>query len=165
MGGWGKGNFWDGCARISYSFLAGCLFTARAGSSKTTWLFGHSGIAGIGICNALFTKWNWLTEPLVVLFYFPLLVALGAGALSPGLKKLCVFSGNISYPLYMTHYAVIWMFGNYYAAHKPGTGQLAVIIITGMVLLVGFAYLVMVFYDIPVRKYLSAKRKQELSKK
>jgi len=27
MGGWGKGNFWDGCSRVSYSFLAGMLVT------------------------------------------------------------------------------------------------------------------------------------------
>ncbi len=112
-----------------------------------------------------FNKWVWLTEPLVVLFYFPLLVALGAGAvLTPGLKKLCQFSGNMSYPLYMTHYAAIWAFGNYYNANKPATGQLALIIIVGMILLVAFAYLVMVFYDIPVRKYLTAKRKQDLQK-
>ncbi|HYK56031.1 MAG TPA: acyltransferase, partial [Flavisolibacter sp.] len=98
-----------------------------------------------------------------VLFYFPLLVSLGAGArLSPGLKKLCVFSGKISYPLYMTHYAAIWIFGHYYTANKPGTSELALIIITGTLLLVGFAYLVMVLYDIPVRRYLHKKRQQGL---
>jgi peptidoglycan/LPS O-acetylase OafA/YrhL len=107
------------------------------------------------------TQWNWLTESLVVIFYFPLLIALGAGAvLTQGIKKLCVFAGNISYPLYMTHYAVMWMFGNYYAAHKPGPGQLALIISISAILLVGIAYLVMVIYDIPVRKYLTNKRKQ-----
>ncbi|MNL86794.1 hypothetical protein D3C87_2156560 [compost metagenome] len=58
----------------------------------------------------------------------------------------------------MTHYAVLWMFGNYYTSHKPGNIQLALIIIAGMLLLVGAAYLVMVFYDFPVRKYLSNKR-------
>jgi peptidoglycan/LPS O-acetylase OafA/YrhL len=164
MGGWGKGNFWDGCARICYSFLAGLLVYRR------NWIIKNKlGFLGVAILLALafimpFGKWNWLTEPLVVLFYFPLLVALGAGAaLAPGLKKLCVFSGNISYPIYMTHYAVIWMFLNYYTKHKPDTGQLAIIVITGLVLLVGFAYLVMVVYDIPVRKYLSAKRKQHTS--
>jgi peptidoglycan/LPS O-acetylase OafA/YrhL len=166
MGGWGKGNFWDGCARICYSFLAGLLIY------RSGWIIKNKlGFMGIGILLMLaflmpFTKWNWLTEPLVVLFYFPFLVALGAGAaLAPGLKKLCAFSGNISYPIYMTHYAVIWIFSNYYAAHKPATGQLAIIIITSMVLLVGLAYLIMVFYDIPVRKYLGTKRKQELSEK
>jgi peptidoglycan/LPS O-acetylase OafA/YrhL len=111
------------------------------------------------------TNLNWLTEPLIVLFYFPLLIALGAGAvLNPGLKKVCVFSGNISYPLYMTHYAALWMFGNYYTNHKPDSMQLTFIVIAGLILLVGLAYLVMVFFDIPVRKYWSDKQKEGLSK-
>ena len=163
MGGWGGPNFWDGSARISFSFLAGLLIY------RSNWIIKNKlGFIGLAILLAMafvmpFTKWNWLTEPFVVLFYFPLLIALGAGAvLTNGLKKLCVFSGKISYPLYMTHYVVIWMFGNYYASHKPGTGQLALIIITGIILLVGVAYLVMVGFDIPVRKYLTERRKKTL---
>ena len=164
MGGWGGPNFWDGSARISFSFLAGLLIY------RSNWIIKNKlGFLGLAILLALafvmpFTKWNWLTEPLVVLFYFPLLIALGAGAvLTNGLKKLCVFSGKISYPLYMTHYAVIWMFGNYYASHKPGTGHLALIIVAGIILLIGAAYLVMVGFDIPVRKYLTERRKKTLA--
>jgi peptidoglycan/LPS O-acetylase OafA/YrhL len=113
----------------------------------------------------VFSKWNWLSEPFVVLFYFPLLIALGAGAtLTPGLKKICVFSGKISYPLYMTHYAVLWMFGNYYTSHKPDAMHLTAIIIAGLILLVGAAYLVMVLYDIPVRRYLSDKWNEMVAK-
>ncbi|WP_295801271.1 acyltransferase [Mucilaginibacter sp.] len=163
MGGWGGPNFWDGCARISFSFLAGLLIY------RSNWIIKNKlGFIGLTMLLALafvmpFTKWNWLTEPFVVLFYFPLVIALGAGAiLTKGLKKLCVFSGKISYPLYMTHYAAIWMFGNYYASHKPGTGHLALIIITGIILLVGVAYLIMEGFDIPVRKYLTERRKKTL---
>ena len=107
------------------------------------------------------SKWNWLTEALVVIFYFPLLVSLGAGSyLSPQWKKVCQFSGNISYPLYMTHYAVIWVFGNYYINEKPSLGELPYIIIPGVILLVVIAYIAMKFYDIPVRRYLSEKMRQ-----
>jgi peptidoglycan/LPS O-acetylase OafA/YrhL len=165
LGGWSGPTFWDGCARICFSFLAGLLVY------RSNWIIKNRlGFTGLGILLALafvmpFSKWNWLTEPLVVVFYFPLLVALGAGAmLTPGFKKICVFSGKISYPIYMTHYAVMWIFGNYYASHKPGTTQLAFIIITGLILLVGFAYLAMVIYDIPLRRYLSDRRKQGLLK-
>lgn len=163
MGGWGGPNFWDGSARISFSFLAGLLIY------RSNWIIKNKlGFVGLAILLALafvmpFTKWNWLSEPFVVLFYFPLLIALGAGAeLTSGLKKLCVLSGKISYPLYMTHYAAIWMFGNYYASHKPDTGHLALIIITGIILLIGVAYLVMLGFDIPVRKYLTERRKKTL---
>lgn len=156
LGGWSGETFWDGGARISYSFLAGMLIYRYNLIIKN-----KLGFIGLGILLTLafvmpFSEWNWITEPVVVLFYFPLLIALGAGAiLKPGIRKIAEFSGKISYPLYMTHYAFLWMFGNYYTLNKPGTTELTIIIIVSTVLLVGFAYLVMVFFDMPVRKYLS----------
>jgi peptidoglycan/LPS O-acetylase OafA/YrhL len=160
LGGWSGPTFWDGCARISYSFLAGLLIY------RSNWIIKNKiGFAGLGVLLFLAflvpsTTWNWITDPLIVLIYFPLLIALGAGTtLAPTLKNFCLFSGKISYPLYMTHYAALWMFGNYYLSQKPGTLQLTSIVIIGSIVLVGFAYLVMVWYDIPVRKYLTDKRK------
>ena len=162
LGGWNGDTFWDGGARISYSFLAGMLIY------RSNWIIKNRlGFTGLAFLLSLafvmpWSEWNWFTELIVVLVYFPLLISLGAGAvLSPRLRSLCVFSGKISYPLYMTHYAVIWMFGNYYLANKPGTAQLSLIIISGTVLLVAVAYVVMVVYDIPVRRYLTNKRKQD----
>ncbi|WP_281233457.1 acyltransferase family protein [Flavobacterium gelatinilyticum] len=158
LGGWSGPTFWDGFARISYSFLAGLLIY------RSNWIIKNKlGFAGLSALLLLafimpFSEWNWISEPLVILFYFPLLIALGAGSvLKSGLKKVCVFSGNISYPLYMTHYAVLWMFGNYYINYKPDIAELTLIVITSVVLLIGFAYLVMTVYDIPIRKYLSSK--------
>ncbi|WP_338840738.1 acyltransferase [Flavobacterium ginsenosidimutans] len=165
IGGWSGPTFWDGCARISYSFLAGLLIY------RSNWVIKNKlGFGGLTFLLLLafimpFSEWNWISEPLVVLLYFPLLISFGAGAiLKPGLKKACVFSGKISYPLYMTHYAVLWMFGNYYTNFKSDTTQLTLIVITSVALLVGFAYLVMVVYDIPLRNYLNAKRKEKLTK-
>ena len=161
LGGWNGETFWDGAARISYSFLVGMLIF------RSNWIIKSKiGFISLSVLLMLaflipFTEWNWLTEPLVVLFYFPLLIALGAGAtLTEGFRKLCIFSGKISYPLYMTHYAVMWLFANYYTTYKPETTELFFIISIGTLLLVGFAYLTMVFYDIPIRKYLTDRRKK-----
>jgi peptidoglycan/LPS O-acetylase OafA/YrhL len=161
LGGWSKDNFFDGGARVAYSFLAG-LFLYRS-----DWIIKNRlGFAGLAILLSLAfimpsSTWNWLTEALVVLFYFPLLVSLGAGSgLSPQWKKVCLFSGNISYPLYMTHYAFIWVFGNYYTNEKPPAGELPYIIIPGIIFLVVVAYFTMVFYDIPVRRWLAKKRRR-----
>ncbi|KFF04627.1 acyltransferase family protein [Flavobacterium reichenbachii] len=158
LGGWSGPTFWDGCARISYSFLAGLLIY------RSNWIIKNKlGFIGLSVLLLLafvmpFSEWNWISEPFIILFYFPLLISLGAGAaLSPGFKKICVFSGNISYPLYMTHYAVLWMFGNYYTTYKPDASQLMIIIVPSIILLVGFAYLIMKVYDIPLRKYLNEK--------
>lgn len=162
LGGWNKDSFWDGGARILFSFLAGILIYRANLILKTK--IGFIGLAVLLILPFIMpdSKLNWLTQLLVVLLYFPLLVSLGAGAkLSKGLKKLCNFSGKISYPLYMTHYAFIWMFGNYYQAYKPNTQQLTLVIIAGTILLLGFGYLAMVVFDTPVRKFLNRKRKTE----
>ena len=162
LGGWNGETFWDGGARIFYSFTAGLLI------HRSGWIIKNSlGFAGLSVLLILafifpwIAGWNWLTELLIVLLYFPLLIMLGAGtSLSPGLKPVCVFSGQISYPLYMTHYAVIWMFGHYLTNYKPGPSELTMIIISGTVLLVGVAYIVMIAYDIPVRRYLTRKQQK-----
>ena len=161
MGGWSGATFLDGGARISYSFLAGLLVY------RSNWIvknrLGFIGLSALLLLAFLmpFSKWNWLTEPMVVLFYFPLLIALGAGAeLTQLIKKICIFSGAISYPLYMTHYVALTIFGNYLIAHKLSTSQLFFVIPTATMLLIALAYLVMKLYDIPLRKYLSEKRKR-----
>jgi peptidoglycan/LPS O-acetylase OafA/YrhL len=160
LGGWSGPTFWDGSARISYSFLAGLLIYRSNWVIKNKLGFISAALLLLLAFIMPFSKWNWLSEPLVVLFYFPLLIALGAGAsVKPGLKKLCIFLGKVSYPLYMTHYAVLWMFGNYYTNYKPAATPLTLIIIGGIIMLVLAAYLVMVVYDVPVRKYFGDKQK------
>jgi len=164
MGGWGGPTFWDGGARVLYSFLAGMLVY------RSKWIIKNRlGFAGVSVL-LLFAflvpfndKYNWFTEPLIVLIYFPVLVALGAGAtLKSNLKIICKFSGDISYPLYMTHYPFIWIFLTYVAVVKPEMALLKIIIPFSVCLLIAFAYLIMVFLDTPIRNYL---KNRFLSKK
>lgn len=158
-GGWGGSTFWDGGARVLYSFLAGMVVY------RSKWIIknrlGFLGVAFLLLLAFLVPfndKYNWLTEPLVVLIYFPVLVALGAGAtLKSGFEKICKFSGDISYPLYMTHYPFIWIFLTYVAVIKPEMTLLKIIIPISLCLLIVFAYLVMIFVDTPIRKYLKNK--------
>lgn len=162
LGGWSKDNFWDGGARVAYSFVAGLLLYRY----NLIWRnkLGFGGLAVLLVAAFLMPhgSWNWLAESLVVLFYFPLLVSLGAGAmLSDVSKKICIFSGKLSYPLYMTHYWVIWIFGNYFLKYQPSGIKLVLIVVLGTLCLIGFASLVMVFYDGPIRKYLTLKREQK----
>lgn len=161
LGGWSGDTFRDGAARVAYSFSAGLLLY------RSNWIIKNPlGFPFLSLLLSLafimpWTEWNWITEAIVVLFYFPLMVSLGAGsALSSHWKSVCRFSGNISYPLYMSHYAAIWIFGNYFTIEKPTTGELFFIIISGIAFLIFIAYLVMKYYDIPLRKYLNKKRLQ-----
>ncbi|OUJ70478.1 acyltransferase family protein [Hymenobacter crusticola] len=161
--GWGGENVGGGAVRVSYSFLMG-LVVYRAQWILPTRL-GFLSLALLLLAAFLlpFAKQvNWLTDSVVVLFYFPFLVALGAGArMTLRSAKLCTFLGAISYPLYMIHYPFLWIFLSYIEKQKPPLSTLAVLIPLGVLFLVLLAYGIMRFVDTPLRSYLSQKLKLE----
>ncbi|MFV0564209.1 MAG: acyltransferase family protein [Flavobacteriaceae bacterium] len=162
LGGWSGATFADGGIRMAYSFLAGLLIFRSGWAIKNK--LGFMGLSAM-LVVAFVMPWfsnNWLVESVMVLFYFPLLIILGVGTnLSGPFKKVCVFLGKISYPLYMTHYFGIWWFGNYYTTQNPSTESMPWIVGGGTVIMLVFAWLVMVLYDEPVRKFLNKKRKEQ----
>lgn len=159
MGGWSGPTFWDGGIRVLYSFLVGMLVYRSNWAIKNNLGFlGLSALLFLAFIVPFDDKYNWLTEPLIVLIYFPLLVALGAGAtVKPKLEKLCKLSGEISYPLYMTHYPFIWVFLTYFMTVKPEMSLLKITVPIYLFTLIAFAYLIMRFVDIPFRNYLKNK--------
>jgi peptidoglycan/LPS O-acetylase OafA/YrhL len=159
MGGWGASTFWDGGARVLFSFMLGMLIYRSNWIIKNNLGFiGLSVLLLIGFLVPYVDEYNWIIEPILVLFYFPLLVSLGAGAtLKPSIKKIAKLSGEISYPLYMTHYPFVWVFLTYVAVVKPSTGTLALVIPISVLLLIIMAYLVLRFIDAPIRNHLKNK--------
>jgi peptidoglycan/LPS O-acetylase OafA/YrhL len=165
LGGWSGGTFLDGLARISFSFLMG-MFIYRSNwiIKNKLGLLGMSVLLMLAFLTPYNDQWNWLIEPLLVVFYFPLLVALGAGAsLSSNHHKINKLSGDISYPLYMTHYPFLFVFANYVVAEQPSMTELSWVIPISVILLVCLAYLVATFLDLPIRRYLTAKLKTSKS--
>lgn len=163
--GFGGDNIRCGAIRVFYSFSAGILIYRYNWIIKTNLGFIPVGVLLIGAFLVPFNPGlNWLVDPILVIFYLPLLVALGAGAkLKSRLSAICRFSGAISYPLYMVHYPFIWLFMSYVGAKRPNMDQMTTLIIIGTILLTGFAYLIMRMLDIPIRKYLTAKlRKSQM---
>ena len=157
--GWGLSNYLGGAPRVAFSFLMGLLVY------RSNWIIRSSlGFAAVSMLLVAafvfpFVKvLNPITEPLIVIFYLPFLVSLGAGAqLTNRSHKACVFLGELSYPLYMVHYPFLWVFLSYLETHKPPMSQLQLLIPVLFVSLVGFAYLIMVYVDRPIRRYLKAK--------
>jgi peptidoglycan/LPS O-acetylase OafA/YrhL len=98
----------------------------------------------------------WIREDAVIIIGFPLLVALGAGSVvTPRMENLCRVSGDISYPLYMTHYTVIWIWGGYADSHHlKSSASLWLTIALGTCIMVAFAWAVLKLYDEPVRRFL-----------
>lgn len=165
--GWGGDNFTGGGIRVFYSFLAGMLVYRMNWIIKSkVGFFGLSLLLMIAFLVPFSSKINYITDPVIVLFYFPLLIALGAGAvLTPFSHKICTFSGDISYPLYMVHYPFLWMLLSYLEQKKLSMNDMIVITCVGTVFLIVFAYLIMIKIDIPVRTYLRSKLKTEVVKK
>jgi len=62
---------------------------------------------------------------------------------------------SLGLALYMTHYWVMWMFGDYMNRHRPAGTQLLGIVLGIPASQLILAWLVMVLYDIPVRRALS----------
>lgn len=158
-GGWGGENFIVGAVRVSFSFLAG-MFIYRANwiVKNRLGFIGMSILLLIGFLVPYRDSYNWIVEPILVLFYFPLLVLLGAGAtLKPSLKKVAKLSGEISYPLYMVHYPFVWVFLTYVMTVKPTMSLLTTVISVSVILLIILAYLIMVFVDSPIRKFFTSR--------
>jgi len=164
--GFGGDSFGGGAIRMSYSFLIGIVVY------RTRWIIpSRLGFLTIGSLLAVafllpFSKEvNWLTDSVVVLLYFPFLVALGAGArLTLRMAKVCTFLGALSYPLYMIHYPFLWVYLSYVEKYKPPVSTHAIIIPIAILMLLLLAYAIMTWVDTPVRAYLSKQLKLGQSK-
>jgi peptidoglycan/LPS O-acetylase OafA/YrhL len=108
---------------------------------------------------------NGIYESLCLIVVFPLIVSIGAGGELHSVRseKICNFLGEISYPLYITHYPLIYLFTAWVVNNKVPLGIKGLlmgllVVITSLVI----AYLSLRFYDKPVREWL---RKKVLVKK
>ncbi len=157
VGGWNGDTFWHGGARMIFSFLAGmCIMRYQLFIKNKIGFVGLAVLLVLAFLSPYREASNWIVEPLIVLIYFPFLIALGAGSsLSPKHENICKLSGNISYPLYITHYFVLWGFGAYYASATPSNSTLTLVVVSLIAVQLLVAYLAMKYYDRPIRKRLS----------
>lgn len=104
--------------------------------------------------------WNGVYCSVAILLFFPMIVAAGAGSPLKGEKeiRICKFLGEISYPLYITHYPLIYMQMGWAARHAdaPLSTHIFVSVAT-FIVSVGVAYALLKLYDLPVRKWLTDK--------
>ena len=105
-------------------------------------------------------RWtNGLYEAFCIIVCFPLIVAMGAGSSVMGRSKaINQFLGEISYPLYITHYPLIYMQMSWLDSHKDAPLSthifVAVCIFTLAILVAYGSYKL---YDLPVREWLKKK--------
>ena len=165
IGGWSieKTQLHIGFARLLYPFFAGVLLFRMgklvhikgAFAVCSLLLVVVMAIPRIGGAGHLWM--NGLYEALCIIVIFPLIVSIGAGGVMTGkyTKKICTFLGAISYPLYITHYPLIYLHIAWVSKYKVPMGEG---ILGGLVLVVigiGIAWACLKFYDEPVRKWLT----------
>ena len=165
IGGWSLNGeqLHIGFTRLLYPFFAGLLLyrISKCGNVKNAFVWCSLliiialTIPRIGGKEFLWA--NGIYDSLIVIFLFPFIVWLGASGEIKGKysSKICKFLGNISYPIYITHYPLIYIYTGWVSVSKLPISQawhFALLTFFGSILL---ALACLKFYDLPVRKWLT----------
>jgi peptidoglycan/LPS O-acetylase OafA/YrhL len=167
IGGWSiePAQLRIGFTRLMYPFFAGLLLsrTAKLTFIKNAFLWCSLliiivlSIPRIGGSTHLWM--NGLYEALVIIFIFPLIVYIGASGNVKGkyANRLCKFLGDISYPIYITHYPLIYIYTawvkNNNVSLENGWPYGLLVLISAIII----AYACLKFYDEPIRSWLKNK--------
>lgn len=167
VGGWSLSadQLQVGFTRLLYPFFAGLLLsrikkfiTFKGGfwicSLAVVVLLAMPRVGGADEQNFCM---NGAYEAFSILIMFPLILAVGAGSEIKGnaSKKICAFLGDISYPLYITHYPLIYWQMSWAATHQDLPASTHVFFAVSIfVIAIGIAYASLKLYDLPVREWL-----------
>lgn len=167
IGGWAldAGGVRIGLTRVLFPFLAGVLLMRLGKRIKVRGAFAVCSlllVAALALPRFGGTERLWvngLYEALCVIVLFPLIVMIGAGEKSvdgPSLRVARLF-GDLSYPLYITHYPLIYIYIGWVADKKIPPAQGALVGAGVFVAAVAIAYACLKLYDEPARRWLSGK--------
>ena len=165
IGGWSlnEAQLNVGFTRLLFPFFAGVLLCRLGKLIKINGAFWICSLLIIIILSvpriggSTHLWMNGLYESLAVIILFPLVISIGAGSEIKNKRsvKTCKFLGDISYPLYITHYPLIYIYTAWVADNKIPLGWHGLFV--GLLLLIGsicIAYASLKLYDEPLRNYL-----------
>ncbi|MCQ2144488.1 MAG: acyltransferase [Bacteroidales bacterium] len=92
-----------------------------------------------------------------ILLLFPVILSIGAGSKLHGERatRICTFVGQLSFPLYITHYPILYMHMSWAEKHMDApVGTHVFVGICTFIMVVGVAWACLKLYDIPVRNWL-----------
>lgn len=156
-------NFLGGFIRMMFPFTMGMVLRREFKPLKVRGIFWIS----IAMLFALFSVpyvpacgnicMNGVYEMFCVIVFFPVIIWLGAsGATTDKISTgICKFLGEISYPLYVVHYPVMYLF--YQWLIKNGTYTLSgcwPVVLGVIAASLVLAWCSMKFWETPVRKWL-----------
>lgn len=167
IGGWALDppGIQIGLSRVMFPFFAGVLLMRLGGRLQIPSAFTiSSALLIVALCLPRFGGtdhlWvNGLYDAACVILLFPLIVAIGAGErMADGASvRIARFFGALSYPLYITHYPLIYIYTGWVVDRKIPARQGAVVGVGVFVAAVTLAYACLKLYDEPVRRRLAGR--------
>jgi peptidoglycan/LPS O-acetylase OafA/YrhL len=162
-------NFWGGFIRMLFPFSMGMLLARTFQPRKvkgafwicTCVLIALFAVPYIPSAEANPISLNSLYEFVCIAFVFPDLVWLGACGSTSGLtQKTNKFLGDLSYPLYIVHYPIMYIFYAWLIKNDVYTlGECWWIALGVVGASIALACLCLKLYDEPLRRWLSRTRK------
>ena len=100
---------------------------------------------------------NGLYEAFCIICIFPVIVSMGAGGKVTGKRStaVCKFLGDISYPIYITHYPLVYTYTAWVCNNNATMAEGIPYMILTFVGAVVLAYACLKLYDEPVRRWLT----------
>jgi peptidoglycan/LPS O-acetylase OafA/YrhL len=168
--GWGTHSFFQGFARVGYSFFAGVLlFRMYRSNIRLHLTQALSNFASISIVvlvivvltQSVSPERKWAYEGLIIGLVFPAMVFVGACCKISGYWiKVCSFCGDVSYPLYLLHKPLMFYLSFILAHVRVEIHPVATAF--GMVaVLVPICWWVGKYIDAPTRRYLAVRLRRK----
>ena len=157
-------NFLGGSLRMLFPFSMGMLLSRNFKPVRVKGAFWICSAVLIALFAVPFVEGtqpvclNGLYEMFCVVIVFPVLVWLGASGNTTDKNStaVCKFLGDLSFPVYVIHYPIMYLFYSWLIEKKlytlSETWPVALLLFFGNILL---AYLCLKWYDEPLRKWLS----------
>lgn len=166
VGGWALN--WEqqyvGFVRLMYPFFGGLLLS-RLGwliriKKRAFWYCALIIIVILSIPRLGGEEHYWMNglyESFCIIFIFPIIVSMGAGGKVTGKysSRICKFLGDISYPIYITHYPLIYIYTAWVCNNNATITEGIPYMILVFVGAIALAYASLKLYDEPVRRRLT----------
>ncbi|MFD1034788.1 acyltransferase family protein [Sphingomonas hankookensis] len=167
IGGWAldPSGIKIGLSRVMFPFFAGVLLMRLGGRLRVPYAFAiSSALLIVALCLPRFGGtdhlWiNGLYDAACVILLFPLVVAIGAGErmVDGASVRIARFFGALSYPLYITHYPLIYIYTGWVVDRKIPAMEGAIVGVGVCAATVTIAYACLKLYDEPVRRRLTVR--------
>lgn len=168
IGGWALSGhqLLVGFTRLLYPFFAGVLLCRLGKLIRVPGAFWWCSLLIVAVLSVprigdeQHLWMNGIYESVVVIVVFPVIVAMGAGGriVNARSQRICKFLGDISYPLYITHYPLIYIYTEWVVHNRlalsPAPLLVGLAVVVASILL---AYACLKLYDEPVREWLKKK--------